>query len=205
MRLIILVLVSCFCSFASNAEMVESTTLGNDPVKERLCESRANMGKTVPFFIDSRYVENVRRSRPDVTFIAVDRGQLIECALNAGSGEYGPASFSPEQSFWHLVKPEQFKPGMNTDEGRAMAARACLEAIPDKINRPNFHHIVHTSITEAGVTIGKLVGAARVERYDILVTGRSFYSQGAGPDLASVEFTCLMSPMLAMKGIQVKK
>jgi len=46
---------------------------------------------------------------------------LVECFLCAGTGRYEPFSFSPEQSYWHLIKPKQFQPGYSTNEGERIA------------------------------------------------------------------------------------
>lgn len=110
----------------ARAEMMPGDSLGNDPAKEKLCASRAGTtlpGKTVPFEIDSRYVAIARSSHPDVTFIAIDEisPQLVECYLREGTGRYEPASFSPEQSFWHTIKPKG--PGIGTQEARSKAAK----------------------------------------------------------------------------------
>jgi hypothetical protein len=41
------------------------------------------------------------------------------------------------------------------------------------------------------------------ESYDIMVHGNAFYKL-PGPDLDEVNFTCLFSPMLELKAIQLK-
>lgn len=189
--------------------MVRNDTIGNDPDKEKLCASRAK-GKTVPFEIDSRYVERARSFNPDVSFIAIDGmiPQLVECYLRKGTGRYEPASSSPEQGYWHLVRPKQFEPGINTTEGRAMAAKVCVEAAPAKMNRPNLDHSVYSAVVEIGIGgpryhSGASIAGKRAERYDIAVEGTSFY-KSSGPDLSAVKFTCLLSPMLDIKVIQFK-
>src|ERR1700692_661208 len=119
-----------FSSFA-RAEMTLSSSIGNDPAKETLCASRANStipGKMVPFEIDSRYVASARARHPDVTLIAIDgiSPQLVECYLREGTGRYEPVSFSPEQGYWHTIKPKGS--GIGTAKARSTAAKACLEA-----------------------------------------------------------------------------
>ena len=190
--------------------MIHSDTIGNDPAKEKLCKSRAK-AKTVPFMIDSRYVERARALKPDATFIATDEisPQLVECYLLEGTGKYEPASFSPEQGYWHLIRPEQFKPGINTDKGIAMAAKVCLDAASDELNRPNFDHIVYSAVIEVNPSTprykpGLSIAGKKANRYDIAVEGTSFYKSN-GPDLTSVKFTCLLSPMLDIKAIKSKK
>lgn len=196
-------------SVSAHSEMVPGNSIGNDPAKERLCADRAKV-KPVPFEIDSDYVAAARARDPDVTFIAWDAisPQLVECRLNAGSGKYGPVSFSPEQRFWHLKRPEQFKPGINTSQGQIIAAKACLDIAPDKIGRPDFNNVVQKGIVEINLSSplyrpGFKVGTKKAERYDIVVMGTSFYKT-KGPDLAAVEFTCLLSPMLDLRSFQFK-
>lgn len=200
-----LILFSCL----AKAEMVRNDAIGNDPAKEKLCALRAK-GKTVPFEIDSRYVERARSFNHDVTFVATDgiSPQLVECYLRQGTGRYEPASFSPEQGYWHLIRPKQFEPGINTTKGRDMAAKVCVEAAPAKINRPNFDHSVYSPVVEIAAGgpryhSGAIIAGMKAERYDIAVEGTAFF-KSSGPDLTAVNFTCLLSPMLDIKAIQFK-
>ena len=209
MRWLLIVGGLLLTSGVAKAEMVRNDAIGNDPDKEALCASRAK-GKPVPFEIDRRYVARARSQHPDITFVAIDgmSPQLVECYLREGTGKYEPASLSPQQDFWQLIKPPQFKPGINTSKGTQMAAKACLEAAPTKIGRPNFDHIVHSSVVEVSLGSpryhpGASIAGEKAERYDIAVTGTSFY-KSAGPDLEAVNFTCLLSPMLLVKAIQFK-
>lgn len=209
MRLLLVISGLLLSIGLARAEMVRNDTIGNDPAKEKLCASRAK-GKPVPFEIDSRYVERARSFNPDVTFIAIDglSPQLVECYLRQGTGKYEPASFSPEQGYWHLIKPKHFKPGINTAEGISMAANVCLEAAPTKINRLNLDHSVYSGVIEISIASplyhpGASIAGKRAERYDIAVKGTSFY-KSSGPDLAAVNFTCLLSPTLEVKAIQFK-
>jgi len=41
---------------------------------------------------------------------------------------------------WHLIRPQQFKPGIGTPEGQTIAIKACGEAAKAKLDRPNFDH-----------------------------------------------------------------
>ncbi|WP_213990595.1 hypothetical protein [Sodalis sp. dw_96] len=200
-------LLSCYG--VAHAAMVSSDSIGNDPAKAKLCAQRAH-GTAVPFEIDSSYVASSRDSHPDTTFVAIDGGspQLIECYLRDGTGKYEPASMSPEQGFWHLLKPKQFEPGIGTQQGREMAAKVCLDAGTAKINRPAFDHSVDSSVVE--ITLGSRayhpgasIAGAKAARYDIAVEGTSFY-KSSGPDLAAVNITCLLSPQLDVKGIHLK-
>ncbi|MFY3704159.1 hypothetical protein ACOTD8_11425 [Achromobacter dolens] len=198
-----------FFSCLAQAEMIRNDAIGNDPQKEKLCASRAQ-GKTVPFEIDSRYIKSARSYNPDATFIAIDgiSPQLVECHLRQGTGKYEPASFSPEGPHWRLLRPKQFEPGIDTAKGKAMAAKVCIDAAPAKINRPNLDHSVYSNVIEIGINgpryrAGASIAGKKAERYDIAVEGTSFY-KSAGPDLAAVTFTCLLSPTLAIKGIEFK-
>jgi hypothetical protein len=189
--------------------MVLSNSIGNDPDKEKLCEARAK-GKTVSFEIDSRYVASARSLHPDATFIAIDGSspQLIECYLRPGTGRFEPDSYGPEQSFWHLIRPKGFDPGIHTQAGISMAAKVCLDAAPTKIDRPNFDHSVNTGVVEIGLGSpryhpGASIAGKGAERYDIAVEVTSFY-KSSGPDLTAVNVTCLLSPMLDIKAIQFK-
>ena len=209
MRLLLIVSSLLLFTGIARAEMVRNDTIGNDPDKEKLCASRAK-GKPVPFEIDSRYVESARSFNPDATFIAIDgmSPQLVECYLRQGTGKFEPASFSPEQGYWHLIKPKHFEPGINTSEGSSMAAKVCLEAAPAKINRPNLDHSIYSGVIEINIGSplyhpGASIVGKKAERYDIAVKGTSFY-KSSGPDLAAVNFTCLLSPMLDVKAIQFK-
>lgn len=206
------------CSFLAMAEMVRNDSIGNDPEKEKLCLSRLKInGKVVPFEIDSDYVARNRSDYPDMTFIAIDDGSsgtLVECYVNSGTGMYQPNIYIPEQWSWHLIKPPQFKPGIRTPIGQQMAANVCLEGTKAKINRSNFDHIAYWAIVEITGNNGSgrspkyhegiLIDGTKAERYDIAVEGRSFY-KSVGPDLAFVNFTCLLSPMLDIKAIELKE
>ena len=118
----------------SNAGIILNNSIGNDPAKEKLCASRAG-GHTVPFLIDPRYVASVRAHQPDATFVATDSGspQLIICSLRPGTGKYEPDSMSPEQAFWHLIKP----PGVGIDnlKDSAKAMKTCLDTALAKSKR----------------------------------------------------------------------
>jgi len=189
--------------------MVRNDSIGSDPAKEQLCASRAK-GAPVPFEIDSRYVVRARSTHPDVTFVAIGgiSPQLVECYLREGTGRYEPASFSPEQSYWRLIRPKQIEPGINTTRGRTMAANVCLEAAPAQINRPNFSHSIYSSVTEIALSGPRYrpsltIGGKKAEGYDIVVEATLFY-KSSGPDLAAVKVTCLLSPMLHVKAVQFK-
>jgi hypothetical protein len=208
--LIVVGMLLCLAGTATG-QMVRSETIGNDPAKEQLCASRAKAtqgtSQTVPFEIDSGYVARSRVLNPDATFIAIG-GQLVECFLLEGSGQYGPAVISPEQWFWHLIKPRQFQPPIGTLEGDSFAMNVCRKAALAKITKQNFDHSATSLVTGvyAGSPVyhpGVLIGEKKAENYDVVVKGKAFYGP-ANPDLTAIAFTCLLSPMLELKAVQLK-
>lgn len=202
------ILVICnilFTSCLANAEMVSNDLIGNDPAKERLCISRAN-GKPIPFEISSRHLEISRQDHPDATFIATAgiSVQLVECRLNPGTGKFGPVSMSPEQSYWHPIKPKGFEPGINTDKGKTMASKVCLDTFLTKFKRSGLDHTVNNGVYEVGYQRDRdLIAGKKANRYDIKVIGTALY-KSSGLDLSSVQFTCLLSPTLEVKGMSFK-
>jgi hypothetical protein len=94
MRWIFVICGLAMYSGLARAEMVSSESIGNDPVKERLCATRAK-GKAVPFEIDLKYVASARARHPDTTFVAIDGSspQLVECYLREGTGKYEPGGY----------------------------------------------------------------------------------------------------------------
>ena len=158
---------------AASAAMVSSDSISNDPIKVKLCAERAK-GTSTSFVIDSNYVEMSRRMHPDSTFIAIDgiSPQLIECYLREGTGKFEPASMSPEQAYWHLPRPPQFEPGINTQEGRAMAAKVCLDTAPAKIGRLNFDHSALLFVNEVPRGSSIHYVGVKADDYDIEVAGR---------------------------------
>lgn len=209
MRLLLVVSCLLLSTGVARAQMVPNGSIGNDPDKEKLCASREK-GETAPFEIDSGYLATSRSFHPDATFIAIDglTPELVECYLREDTGRYEPASFTSELSYWHLVGPKRFEPGIDTESGISMAAKACFDAAPARINRPNFDHSVYTSLHEINIGSpfyhpGASIAGTRAERYDIEVQATSFY-KASGPDLTGVKFSCLLSPTLEVKAIQLK-
>jgi hypothetical protein len=193
-------------STVARAELIPSAQIGNDPEKERLCASRAgtkSRGKVVPFAIDPTYVSRVRSSHPDVSFIAIDDGispQLIEYYLLEGTGKYEPAAFSPEQQYWHLIKPEGS--GIDTPQARSAALELCEKTALSKLTLKGFDHNVQNSAVEITLKrAGTLVAGKTAERYDVAVEGTAFY-KSAGPDLKPAKYTCLLSRALAIRAVQ---
>jgi hypothetical protein len=190
----------------ARAEMISSSQARNDPEKERLCVLRAlakSRAKQVPFLIDSEYLARARSSHPEAVFIATDDGigpQLVECYLREGTGKYEPASFSPEQDYWHLVKPPGS--GIDTQEAQSTALATCEEAALSKLTVKGFDHSVVSAPFEIPLNrAGGTVAGARAERYDISVEGTAFY-KSKGLDLKPAKFTCLLSRSLAVKAVQ---
>jgi hypothetical protein len=203
------------------AEMVRNDRIGNDPAMEKLCIERLEESKQfsplklIPFEIDKDYVSRVRTSQggdPKATFIAVETvvgSYLIECS--GVGGRYGPGISQPENNLWHLIRPPQFQPSINTSAGIAIAVNRCLDAGVRKLNRPDLDHtssyrIVTEVLSDSkGVRYrtGMLIGNVTVERFDVVTTGSAFYKTGK-PDMDMVEFTCLFSPMLEVKALEFK-
>jgi len=121
------------------AQFINSRDLKQDPLKLKVCMARAKVSSVGDFEINVKYVELVRQTDPDATFVIADGG-LTECILNAGTGKYGPFSNSGENWGWHFIKPAQFKPGYSSAEGIEILTKTCGEAAKSKVNRPNFDH-----------------------------------------------------------------
>jgi hypothetical protein len=192
-----LIVLGLLASSVVRAEMIPSSQAGNDPQKARLCASRAGTkipGKLVPFEIDPTYVDRARSFHPDVTFIAIDDGtspQLVECYLREGTGKYEPAVFSPEQQYWHLIKPEGS--GIDTPQARSAAMDLCEKAALSKLTTKGFDHAVQDSAVEVTPKrAGSSVGGKLAERYDVWVDGAAFYKSN-GPDLKQAKYSCLLS------------
>jgi hypothetical protein len=184
--------------------MVSSNSLGNDPEKERLCASRVGLpGKIVPFEIDARYVASAKARHHDVTFIAVDgiSPQLVECYLREGTGKYEPALYSPEQAYWHTLKPAGS--GISTEKARSKAIKVCLDSVYAKLNGTGFDHSVNTEPFEVDINrAGTLIAGEKAYRYDVVVGGKSFF-KSLGPDLNSVSFSCLLTRSLELRSLQI--
>jgi hypothetical protein len=201
---------------SSEGQMVRNDAIGNDPAKEKLCLERElqmhGPGKAVPFMIDLQFVKTSRSYFPDETFIVVDRkitSQLVECDLNKGTGRYEPVSGEPENwpgiGHWHLIRPQQFSPGLNTREGMLMVQDVCRDAIRKKIRDRFAHSVVsfsYLAVQEIRHS-GTMIAGTKADPYDIVVKGTAFYKSD-GPDLAPIAFSCLLSPMLDVRAVQFK-
>jgi hypothetical protein len=182
----------------------------NDPAREQLCIERAKKdmpGSAVPFVISPEYVERARKNNPDATFIAMDSRfggpQLVECELSQGSGRFQPVTMTPENWFWHLVRPEGYDLSINTVEGQRRAGNICLETAKSASTRRGFDHgVLSTPAIEISLDrVGKIVAGQRAQRYDVEFRGTLFY-RPANPDLTAVDFSCLLSPALKVKALQ---
>lgn len=204
-----------FASMVAHDQMVSNSTIQTDPAKEALCTTRAKVKKPVPFLIDQEYVNRTRAAHPDTTFIAEDGiiPELIECRANEETGVYElDALSSEENSFWHLVRPEQFSPGIHTAGGQVQADAVCFKAAREKMNREGFDHSFGftTDVNEITLGVGPWylpgvkVAGMKAERYDIAVVGKLFY-KSSGPDLTAFRASCLLSPRLEVKAVQASE
>ncbi len=210
MRLNVLALALSTLAFgvgSARAEMVSSGNIGNDPAKERLCASRAHRtipGRAVPFQIDAHYVELARAQHPDVTFVAIDgiSPQLVECYLREGTGRYEPASYSPEQGYWHTIKPEGT--GIDIEANRTKAAQLCRDAALSRLPSGGLDHNINNTVVEVNLNKERaIIGGQKARRYDVIAKGTAFY-RTSGPDLDAKQFTCLLSRSLTVKAVQFK-
>lgn len=204
-----------FASVVANGQMVSNSTIQNDPAKEALCAKRAQVKNPVPFLIDQNYVNSTRAAHPDTTFIAEDGiiPELIECRVKEDTGLYEMDSMSSEGNpYWHLVRPEQFSPGIHTAAGQLQADDVCFKAAREKVNQEGFDHSFGYTTDANEITLnvspwyrpGVKVAGTKAERYDISVVGKLFY-KSSGPDLTAFRVSCLLSPTLAVKAVQASE
>ena len=203
-----------FASMIANGQMVSNSAIQNDPAKETLCAKRARV-KQVPFVIDQDYVNRTRAAHPDATFLAEDGiiPELVECRVSEKSGVFELVSLSSEQNpYWHLVRPEQFAPGIHTAAGQVQADNVCFKAAREKVNREEFDHSFGytTDVNEITLYVapwylpGVKVAGMKAERYDIAVVGKLFY-KSSGPDLTGFRVACLLSPTLEVRAVEAKE
>jgi hypothetical protein len=210
-----------FCSLAfvstvASSQMVSNSAIQNDPAKETLCAQRSGV-TPAPFFIDQKYVDNVRGLHPDTTFIAVDGvvPELIECRVSESTGQYEPDAMSSEvqmmseQSYWHLARPQEYSPSIKTTAGQAKAVDVCMKAAQQKVNKDGFDHSFawETDVNEITLDVapwfrpGVKIAGMNAARYDVAVEGELFY-KSTGSDLEATRATCLLSPMLEVKSVE---
>ena len=204
-----------FASIAANAQMVSNSAVQNDSAKEALCAKRAKVKNPVPFLIDQNYVNSIRAIHPEATFIAEDGilPELIECHVSEETGVYELVSLSSEEnSYWHLVRPEQFAPGIHTAAGQVQADDVCFKAAREKVNRDGFDHSFGYTTDVNEITLnaapwyqpGVKVAGMKAERYDVSVLAELFY-KSSGPDLTAFQVSCLLSPTLEVKAVQTSE
>jgi hypothetical protein len=215
-RLLVFAGSMVFASMIANGQMVSNSAIQNDPAKEALCAKRAQVKKPVPFLIDKNYVNSTRTAHPDTTFIAEDGiiPELIECRVNERTGVYEMDTLTSQEnpSPWHLVRPEQFAPGIQTAAGQLQADDVCFKAAREKVNREEFDHSFGDTTDVNVITLnvapwyqpGVKVAGMKAERYDIAVVGKLFY-KSSGSDLTAFRATCLLSPTLEVKAVQANE
>lgn len=199
----------------AQGQMVANSAIQDDPAKDALCAKRARVKTVVPFVIDQNYVNLIRTAHPDTAFIAEDGviPELIECRTNERTGVYELDSLSSEENtYWHLVRPEQFTPGIYTAAGQVQADDVCFKAAREKVNREDFDHSFGytTDVNEITLDVapwyrpGVKVAGMKAERHDIAVVGKLFY-KSSGPDLTALRVSCLLSPKLEVKEVQTSE
>jgi hypothetical protein len=197
---------------ARNVRMLRNDAIENDPTLEKLCIDRTlhppntviGTLYTVPFLLDSSYVLRVRADYPDATFIAVSSsrsgfgGQLVECSRLSG-GKFGPATQSPEGNwYWSLIKPQQLRgPGW-----MSIAADRCRRAAERKAGDTGIERSSYSSVQE--VAEGRQIAGMLTAAWDVEVKG-DVVLKGPGPDLPVFNFSCLLSPMLEVRAVELQR
>jgi hypothetical protein len=206
-------------SAIDSGQMVSSTFIVNNPDKEKLCISRIQdlqakagfpKGKIVPFLIDSGRAAWIRQQDPDEILVAIDDGEsivkLITCSLNSKTGQYGPISIETASSivkWWQPIRPKNL---LETQEGKEKAGSVCSEAAKSKVNQEGFNswswngnpkEVYEPNLYDS-------IEEKKAERYDVLVKGTLLYNIPEQTDLNRVEVSCLLSPTLDVKAVQVR-
>ena len=208
---------SMIVSATDSGQMVSSTSIVNNPDKEKLCISRiqdlqANAGfpkgKIVPFLIDSGRAAWIRQQDPDEILVAIDDGEsivkLITCSLNSKTGQYGPTSIETASSivkWWQPIRPKNL---LETQEGKEKAGSVCSEAAKSKVNREGFNSWNGNPKEVYEPNLSYSIEGKKAERYDVLVEGTLLYNIPEQTDLDRVEVICLLSPTLDLKAVQVR-
>jgi hypothetical protein len=192
--------------------MLRNDAIENDPTLEKLCIDRTlhppntvvGTLYTVPFLLDSSYLLRVRADYPDATFIAVSSsrsgfgGHLVECSRLSG-GKFGPATQSPEgNGHWSLIKPQQLRgPGW-----MSVAADRCRGAAERKVGDSGIERSAYSSVQE--VAEGRQIAGMLTAAWDVEVKG-DVVLKGPGPDLPVFNFSCLLSPMLEVRAVELRR
>jgi len=195
-----------------NVGMLRNDAIENDPTLENLCIDRTlhppntviGTQYAVPFLLDSGYILRVRADYPDATFIAVSSsrsgfgGQLVECSRLSG-GKFGPATRSPEGNrYWSLIRPQQLRgPGW-----MSIAADRCRGAAERKVGDTAIERSAYSSVQE--VADGRQLAGLLTAAWDVEVKG-DVVLKGPGPDLPAFNFSCLLSPMLEVRAVEVRR
>ncbi len=197
---------------ARSVRMLRNDAIENDSMLEKLCIDRTLhppntvMGTlyTVPFLLDSSYLLRVRADNPDATFIVVSSsrsgfgGRLVECSRLSG-GKFGPATQSPEGNwYWSLIKPQQSRgPGW-----MSVAADRCRSAAERKVGDTGIERSAYSSVQE--VAEGRQIAGMLTAAWDVEVKG-DVVLKGPGPDLPVFNFSCLLSPMLEVRAVALRR
>ena len=210
---------SMIASATDSGQMVSSTSIVNNPDKEKLCMSRIQYlqakagfpkGKIVPFLIDSGRAAWIRQQDPDEILVAIDDGEsivrLVKCSLNPKTGQYGPTSIETASSivkWWQPIRPKNL---LETQEGKEKAGRVCSEAAKSQVDREGFNSWSWDGnpkeVYEPNLSYS--IEGKKAERYDVLVKGTLLYNIPEQTDLDRVEVTCILSPTLDLKAVQVR-
>lgn len=115
-----------------------------------------------------------------------------------------------ERPIWHArsgetvplpIDPGYFGRIQNLGIGTLLKAQIlCPLGARSKIVLPRFDHTDEARATE--VPSGTLIAREAVERDDVVLRGTAFY-KSSGPGLTPVGYTCLFSPMLGVKAVQL--
>jgi hypothetical protein len=190
--------------------MLRNDAIENDPTLEKLCIDRTLhppntvIGRlyAVPFLLDCISVLSIRSDHPEATFIAVSSsrsgfgGELVECLRL--SGEFAPAVRIPNEGIWSPIKPQQFAgPGWTST-----ATDRCRRAAERKLGDTGIEQSGYFSVNEVGegLRIAGLLTAA----WDVEVKG-NVVLKGPGPDLPVFDFSCLLSPTLELRNVELRR
>jgi hypothetical protein len=203
----------------ASAQYINLRDLNQDTAKLKLCLARTP-SSSIPddIEINNKYVDLVRQSNPDATFVFAHG--LAECHLREGTGRYETDSTSGEGMWsWRYVTPPRFPQGYSSPEGNRILSRTCEDAVVAQVGRPNFDHSVHfppVEVPREGLryTPQQEANLARswgrisdrgmpVKPWDIEVSGTAFY-KSPGTDLLAIRYMCLLDPMLHLKGVRTK-
>jgi len=210
---------SIMASATDSGQMVSSASIVTNPDKEKLCISRIQdlqakagfpKGKIVPFLIDSGRAAWIRQQDPDEILVAIDDGEsivkLITCSLNSKTGQYGPTSIETASSivkWWQPIRPKNL---LETQEGKEKAGSVCSEAAKSKVNQEGFNSWSWNGNPKEvyGPDLSYSIEEKKAERYDVLVKGILLYNIPEQTDLDRVEVSCLLSPTLDVKAVEVR-